>query len=343
MESEVEGLKAAIWPTTGVNPTRVIRCRQCGQRNRVEIPVAVFSPERCRCGACHTPLFLQAADPLSGLSAHAYEHPLDRTTLQALQAVPGFSALLRWLLSNVTERSFRLTYASTGVQCGPDQFPELVTLLEQARSRLDVSYRPHLFLVESATMNAMTWGVEEPIMAVYSALLDQLEDREVQAILGHELGHLHADHSLYRVMANLLLHGGASLLTGPARLLTLPLTLALLKWYRCSELTADRAGLLSCGDLRASLFVLFKLAGGNRPGTLKRTQLSLPAFIRQARALEKQENSHWLDGILSALLSMDTTHPFAAWRVMQLLDWVENGNYLDILAGEYERQKVKTA
>ncbi len=43
------------------------------------------------------------------------------------------------------------------------------------------------------------------------------------------------------------------------------------------------------------------------------------------------------------LLTMNQSHPFIAWRMMNLLEWVEHGNYLDIMAGQYERAKKPIA
>ena len=43
----------------------------------------------------------------------------------------------------------------------------------------------------------------------------------------------------------------------------LPVKLALLEWYRKSELSADRAGLLASQDTRTAMRVFLKLAGGS--------------------------------------------------------------------------------
>jgi Zn-dependent protease with chaperone function len=83
-------------------------------------------------------------------------------------------------------------------------------------------------------------------------------------------------------------------LSGIVKVLAYPLQLALLKWYRSSELTADRAGLLASGDLRAALSIDLKFASGWRPGIRSRTQLDLPAFVEQARRLAETENSRRL-------------------------------------------------
>ncbi len=163
---------------------------------------------------------------------------------------------------------------------------------------------------------------------------DQLNDEEVIAVIAHEFGHLHADHVLYMTMARLLLVLGR-LTSNIVSLLSLPIQLALLKWSRCAELTADRAGLLGCRDLESALQVQLKMAGGARPGILKRGKLEIGPFIKQARELERKEMSSWLDNTLVLMITMNRTHPFAAWRIMHLLQWVENGNYLDILAGDY--------
>jgi Zn-dependent protease with chaperone function len=230
-----------------------------------------------------------------------------------------------------------ILFMSSGVRCDEAQFPELLALLDRARDQLDFRVRPALFLGESPFPNAMTTGVEKPLVVVHSALLDALDDEEIVAVLAHELGHLQANHQLYQAMAQILLLGG-SLFFAALRVLTFPLQKALLKWARCAELTADRAGLLATRDLVTAIKVDMKLAGGSRPGMLLRTRMKLVPFIEQARELARMETDSWLDSLVAMLLVMDRQHPFAAWRVMHLIDWVEHGNYLDILAGNYTRR-----
>jgi hypothetical protein len=41
------------------------------------------------------------------------------------------------------------------------------------------------------------------------------------------------------------------------------------------------------------------------------------------------------DGIIGGYLTADRTHPHVATRVNHLIQWVEHGSYLSILAGEY--------
>ena len=337
----IEELEQAIWPKDGPAPKpRTLRCRHCDTSNRVQVPKAVLTPEKYDCGSCGEPLFLAKDEPLADLSSTAYEHNLDRKSLEALRAMPGFPALAKWVGANIAERQFRLHQLSSGVRCGEDQFPELVAMLDTARHRLGLTERlaPTLFLGESPMMNAMTLGFDESYVVVKSALLDQLDDDEVVAVLGHELGHLHCGHPLYKSLAYMVI-GGAAVFSGVIRLLTAPIQKALLKWSRCAELTCDRAGLLACRDLGAALGVELTMAGGRRPGTTTRTSIRLAPFIAQARELQDMESDSWVDGVMGDLLSMNRTHPYVVWRVTELLRWVEHGSYLEILAGHYPRAR----
>lgn len=334
-----EAFGEAVWPSGYSGPPRVVECRHCHTKNRVEVPKAVLFPEHHDCGSCGKKLFLDSDEPLKALSSKAYLHSLDRKSLMALDSIPGVPELTRYLLSRVGDRGTRLLLMSSAVKCGPDQFPELVRLMDRARMRLDVPYRPEVFLGESPNMNAVSIGFNDPIVMVHSALLDQLGDEEMIAVLGHELGHLHPSHHVYHALGNLLLMGGAAA-AGVAGIVALPLRMALLQWQRASELTADRAALLACRDLRTCIRLMLKFAGGNRPGTRARTSIQLAPFIRQARELASQEASSWVDGALAAWLTLNRSHPFVAWRVMHLIQWVERGRYLDILAGHYPRRVV---
>ena len=334
-----EELEAAIWPKGQDPPTRKIYCGKCDRPNRIQVPRAVLWPEKHDCGECGAPLFADMDTPLRDLDSTAYEHSLDRKSLDALRSLPGFPALAKWVGANIAERQFKLHQLSSGIRCGDDQFPELVRLCDTARERLGVGgiINPTLFLGESPVMNAMTLGFEETYVVVKSALLDQLTDQEIVAVLGHEIGHLHCGHPLYKSLAWMVL-SSAMAFSGIVRLLTAPLQKALLKWSRCAELTCDRAGLLASRDLGASLGVLLTMAGGSRPGTTSRTSIKLAPFIRQAREIQEIESDSTVDSMVSDLLSLNRSHPYVVWRVTELLRWVEHGKYLEILAGKYPRR-----
>lgn len=335
---EAGELERAIWPDIAAAPRRVLRCRHCGKRNRLNVGSAIMGLDRHRCGACKGPLFLGPHEPLVGLSSQAYQHGLDRRSLAALRSIPGVPALMRKMLEKVGDRSAQLLFMSEAIRCNSEQFPELVDLTQRARKRLDMLLEPAVFLGESPHMNAMTTGVKNPVIVVRSALLDQMNDEELVAILGHELGHLHADHPLYQSVAMTLFRTGAST-SQLVRFLGMPLHRALLSWTRSAELTADRAALLASTDLRACISMMLTFAGGNRPGTNRRTRIRLGPFVRQCRELAMLQTHDSVDGVLGGYMALDRTHPHTAWRVIRLIQWVEYGNCLDILSGNYARRR----
>ncbi len=333
----LQGIGHALWPPGREVPTKIIHCRHCGQKNRVQVPSAVLKSLTWTCGRCGRALFLGVEEPLTGIESRAYEHDLDRKSLAALKAVPGFPAMVKWIIANLGERRVKIHQMSSSIRCSKDQFPELLALLDVARKRLDIQVNPDLYLSESPRMNAMVAGVEQPTIIVWSALLDQLDDQELLGTFAHELGHVHAGHVLYKTMARVVVEGTA-LLGGYAKLLTIPLRKALLVWDRCSELTADRASLLATRNLPAVLSSFLKFAGGHRPGVTRRTTLQMAPFVEQARELARIEATSWLDAVFATLLTMDQSHPYVVWRLMHLVEWVETGSYLEILAGQYTRK-----
>ena len=111
----------------------------------------------------------------------------------------------------------------------------------------------------------------------------------------------------------------------------LPIRLAFLEWFRKSELSADRAGLLGAQDPVASLRMNMKMAGG---GDMK--QMDLNAFLVQAK--EYEETGGALDRVFKILSMLLRTHPFNTVRAAELQRWVEAGEYDRILRGEYPRR-----
>lgn len=334
---EEDRLEFSLWPDGSRSPTRTIRCRHCRTLNRVTVRRAALQPDGIRCGSCDKALFLGAGEALSGLSPQAYQHGLDRRAVAALQSIPGLPRYMRKLLRAVGDRTAHTVFMSEAVRCGEKQFPELIQVVDKACDRLDVRQRPVVYLGESPYMNAMTTGVGRPVLVVHSALLQQMDDAEVLAVIGHELGHLQSDHPLYGSVARVLVRGWVGV-SPTARTLAWPIQGMLLRWLRYAELTADRAALLASGSVRACIGMMSTFAGGNRPGVVQSSRIQLGPFVEQCRRLARLESRSTFQRLLGGYLAMGRTHPPVAARVVELMKWVEYGNYLDILAGNYLRR-----
>ncbi|HEY9240746.1 MAG TPA: M48 family metalloprotease [Streptosporangiaceae bacterium] len=270
---------------------------------------------------------------LPGISSRAYEHPADRSALVALRKLTGFDALLRRLASLFSDRSLRLLFLASSVRASTDQFPDLYQLLLDGAAILDLPEVPELFISQDPMPNAMTLGSDKPFIVITTGLLNLLDAEEHRYVIGHELGHVLSGHAVYRTMLYHLTRLASRLAWFAVGYIGLRVIIAgLEEWYRKSELSCDRAGVLASQDPAAARRALMKIAGGSRI-----SELSPDAFLQQAREYDAVPDVR--EGLLKLLQMQGTTHPFAVIRFAELNHWVADGAYEDILAGNYPRRE----
>ena len=274
---------------------------------------------------------LPAARPrqiLHEIAPVSWEHPADRAALQALRAVPGFDEVVKKVVGFLGERGIRLLFQANAVRVGPTQFPKLNALYADVLTSLDCKERPELFVSQTPFVNAGAYGMERPFIVINSGALKLLDDEEMRALLGHELGHVMSGHALYHTILVIIVFVGLNVLPFLTGLVLAPIQYALLEWFRKSELSSDRAGLLASQDPNASMRMFLKMAGG---GDMK--DMDLNAFLVQAR--EYEELGGAMDRVFKILNTIFTTHPFNTLRAAELQRWIEGGHYDRILRGEY--------
>jgi Zn-dependent protease with chaperone function len=273
----------------------------------------------------------RARKTLTQIAPVAWEHPADRAALQSLRSVPGFDEVLKKIYGFLGERGVRLLFQADAVRVGPKQFPKLNLLYTDVLTTLDWSERPELFVSQTPFANAGAYGMDKPFIVINSGALGLLDDDEMRSLLGHELGHVMSGHALYHTLLVLLLNVSLAALPFLAGMAILPIQLALLEWFRKSELSSDRAGLLATQDPVASLRMNLKFAGG---GNMQ--EMDLNAFLVQAKEFE--ESGGALDRVFKILGVLMRTHPFNTVRAAELQRWIEGGEYDRILRGEYPRR-----
>ena len=104
----------------------------------------------------------------------------------------------------------------------------------------------------------------------------------------------------------------------------------LLQWGLMSDLTADRAGLLTCQDLNTYLKLLMKTSGSPKKYFKKKAELDVEGFKKQAREFKGFDTSS-LEQLAKLAIIMEQEHPWAILRASQLLEWYDNGEYQRIL------------
>src|SRR3982750_246102 len=304
-----------------------IRCRYCGQRNQIR-----DNGGTAKCGPCRLPLSDEPHKKFADLNKHDYVHPLDSRALAALRSIPGIDTALKKLLVVTGESAIRVIFTASAVKVTPKQCPDLYAKLQIACTTLGVDM-PELFVQQSPIVNAFTGGVERPVIVLYSQLLERLTDEEVLAVVAHEVGHIHAEHVLYLTAARLIeFLATAAVVASPLafivkELLTLSMRAALLAWARRAELSCDRAALLVTQDANVIGRTMMKMAGGTFASKIDYEQFLVQARDFQKNYDEKALDRFWGDGVTAGL-----SHPFPVWRVSEILQWVESGEYKALMS-----------
>ena len=260
-----------------------------------------------------------------GISSRAYEHPADRAALVTLRGVPGFDVLLKGMFGFFSERRLRMMYLASAVRVDERQFPAIYAIYQDAARILDITKVPELYINQEPRVNAWALGLDTPFVVVSTGTIDLLDDDELRVVLGHELGHVLSGHALYSsVLFALMRISGVGNAIPLGGLGLRAVVTALKEWYRKAELSCDRAGLLVSQDPAAVTRVHMKMAGGARV-----QDMNLQAFLAQAEEYESTGDAR--EGVIRILNILNSTHPFAVLRALEIKRWVESGDYERIL------------
>jgi len=260
-----------------------------------------------------------------GLHPDQYAHPHDRRSLEVISRFAPVVAVTRALIKNWEEPRIKGQLLGGTVKVGPDQFSEIYELVADCAAVLNMEL-PDVFIRHHPSFNAMTLGAERPLIILHSALVESFSTDELLYIIGHEMGHIRSEHSLYLSAANILTMGARSLvdrLFGLGSLLVVPAMQALQAWMRKAELTADRAGLLCVQDLDVARRALIKLALGS---ARLFERINIDEYLNQADQAAR-------DGY-GRMSEFFQTHPHIANRVRELRFFHESPVYGGLLGAQ---------
>ncbi|MGP4000421.1 M48 family metallopeptidase [Streptomyces sp. 8N706] len=267
-----------------------------------------------------------------GISSRAYEHPADRSALVALRKLSGFDTVFKALSGLLPERSLRLLFLSDSVRVGDRQFGHLHTMLLDACYILDLDKVPPMYVTQDPQPTAMCIGLDEPIIVVSTGLVELLDEDEMRTVVGHEVGHALSGHSVYRTILLFLTGIALKVAWIPlGNIAVMAIVTALREWFRKSELSADRAGLLVGQDLQTSMRALMKIAGGNHLH-----EMNVDAFLEQAD--EYESGGDLRDSVLKIMNLLPRSHPFTTVRAAELKRWAAGRDYQRIMDGHYPKR-----
>jgi Zn-dependent protease with chaperone function len=279
---------------------------------------------------------------LHDIAPVAWEHPADRAALQTLRSVPGVDEVIRKILAILGgEEGIRMLFQGNAVRVGPTQYPLLWGLHVENCATFGWDDIPELYVTQTPVFNAGAYGIDNPFIVIHSSALELLDEDETRVLLAHELGHVISGHALYSTIAEIITLVSLGVFPVLASIVLLPVKFAFLEWYRKSELSADRAGLLGAQDLPSTMRLFMKMAGGGNTANVRPGDLNLEPFLSQAN--EYANNNDGLKVVWKVINTLALTHPMNVVRAAEVQVWVQSGAYERIIEGEYVRRGTEQA
>jgi Zn-dependent protease with chaperone function len=228
-------------------------CRFCQAYNRLD---------RTFCLNCRRRIIpLTAYD----ITESDFVYQADRANLEMLQGTEPLPHLIQGLVTGRREKSIRSWLATHAAKV--ENRSRLDSLIRGCGETLGLEVLPETFVTPTLELNASTFGRDDkPILAITSSALEVLNEKELMALVGHELGHVKSKHLMYHTLAESF-GAGAQFLANfyGAGLIAMPIQMLLLSWHRESEISADRAALLIVNDPRVFRSMMLKIMGRRAP------------------------------------------------------------------------------
>ena len=260
------------------------------------------------------------------IKLHEIAHPVDKTAVEVLDKF-YISNLLKFPLEQLVSVQFGQTLA-TGIVVDEKNFPIIYDNLKMTAQLLGIKI-PHTIITNSIQgVNAFATGTdEEPYIVISNVTPSVMTPKELTFIIAHECGHVAMEHMAYHVAGSLGAKLG-ELLPVLGGIISKAANLPLSYWNRCSEITADRIGLICCGDLRTAQLALIKIVSG----FTEIKDFDVNHYINQAK---KTHNDH----ILGNLMEFSDAHP-AIFKRLQALELFANSQiYFQITNQQTPPQK----
>jgi len=202
--------------------------------------------------------------------------------------------------------------------------PLLFGVLEKCCERIGLTDIPCLVLTDQLqNIYALTIGSDRfSFIALSRMAAARLSEEELLFLIGHECGHLFQNnitvHTVYGLL-NSFSKTTPVLSDLVSSLIEVPINF----WHRCSEITADRAGLICCYNLQTAQRMLIGAENGFDYDTEKGWEEYVESFVHNE-----------LSDIEKNYFELDSKHPLVAKRLKALEYFSDSKMYQSILIGK---------
>ncbi|MGE0608269.1 MAG: M48 family metalloprotease [Pirellulales bacterium] len=202
-------------------------------------------------------------------------------------------------------------------------FAHVKKMVDECAARLGVT-SPHLFIKSDPQVNAYVTRLKEAhLLVLTSSLYELYKERpdELRFIIRHELGHIRCNHIRCHAVGHALMSFivGDQPTTGIKEDLVAHVMVGqLLGWYRESEMSADRAGLVCVdGNVDVARKALQRLLHGTKEDVDPEIAASEQIAFEKAPFVK----------IVRKIRSSKQTHPFISDRCLALQEWTTTSSY----------------
>lgn len=242
-----------------------------------------------------------------GAYGYTGERKVRRTLSSARPVVMALEATTR-LWKNVAKTEL----LGTSIQVTDQQFPRLFEVVQRAGHALRLKPPAVYVAPSSSDVKAQALGTnDDAYIVVNSQLLDHLNDRELMALVGHELGHIQNNHVLYATALYYLTHAAAMFV----RWVVQPAIMTLQAWSRRAEITCDRAALLCTRDLDVTLAALVKISLGLEGDE----QVNIEEYLKNLPDTKR--------GGVGRYVELFRSHPYLPKRIQALRLFADSAYY----------------
>ena len=198
---------------------------------------------------------------------------------------------------NIYNNPFLKSLLSNSVKVTSEIFPKISESIDKVFLRLKIKNNFNFFVTanhfQTQAMCAMMPQSSNAEIIITSKMIELLNQKELESVIGHEISHFYYQHSLY---------------PNPDKARNKLEYLNFLHLSRAAEISADRAGFIGSGNIENSLRSMLKISSGLGD---EHINFNFSSYLDQLRELKE------IKGDQSQLFS---THPTFLNR-MQALIW----------------------
>ncbi len=213
------------------------------------------------------------------------------------------------------------------MRLSPGMAPKVFNCIDRCREKLGLKSKIDIYVSQNPNMNAYCYPSHEGCIyiLVTSALLEKMNEDELTFVIGHEIGHfLYQHHILCPQYIQKKLEGHLTPLD----------SIKLFAWNRNAELSADRLGLICCGNFEAASMANFKISSGISSDALL---FSLSEYLKQYEDIEKEMNSG-----TASLEDFYSSHPLNPMRVIALELFYKSETYRSVFTPDEDPELTES-